>query len=113
MTVRAKHCMAQAVVYPGDENGYVAECINLAVVTQGQTVEETLQNLQEAILLHLEDENLELQTNIKPDMDDLERRTIEHLRAWTKARGLDYDSLSEEEFMALVQQGVAEARKRA
>ncbi len=44
----------QAVVYPGDESGYVAECLNLAVVTQGQTLDETVQNLCEAILLHLE-----------------------------------------------------------
>ena len=40
----------QAVIYPGDESGYVAECVNLAVVTQGQTLDETVQNLREAIL---------------------------------------------------------------
>lgn len=48
----------QAVVYPGDESGYVAECLNLAVVTQGQTLDETVQNLREAILLHLEGEDM-------------------------------------------------------
>ncbi len=48
----------QAVVYPGDEGGYVAECLNLAVVTQGQTLDETVQNLREAILLHLEGEDM-------------------------------------------------------
>ncbi len=43
----------QAVIYPGDESGYVAECLNLAVVTQGQTLDEMVQNLREAIQLHL------------------------------------------------------------
>ena len=36
------------------EHYYVAECIEIAVVTQGRTVDETLANLQEAIALHLE-----------------------------------------------------------
>ena len=48
----------QAVIYPGDESGYVAECQNLAVVTQGKTLDETVQNLREAISLHLEGEDL-------------------------------------------------------
>jgi predicted RNase H-like HicB family nuclease len=49
----------QAVVYPGEESGYVAECLDLAVVTQGQTLDETVQNLREAIQLHLEEQDLE------------------------------------------------------
>jgi predicted RNase H-like HicB family nuclease len=48
----------QAVIYPGDERGYVAECLDLAVVTQGRTLDEAVQNLREAILLHLEGEDL-------------------------------------------------------
>ena len=39
------------------ERYYVAECVEVAVVTQGKTVDETLTNLQEAIALHLEGEN--------------------------------------------------------
>lgn len=39
------------------EHYYVAECVEIAVVTQGKTVDETLANLQEAIALHLEGEN--------------------------------------------------------
>ena len=39
-------------------SGYVAECLNLAVVTQGQTLDETVQNLREALQLHLESEDL-------------------------------------------------------
>ncbi len=37
---------------------YVAECAEIAVVTQGKTVAETLANLQEAVALHLHDEDL-------------------------------------------------------
>ena len=48
----------QAVIYPGDETGYVAECLDLAVVTEGRTLDETVQNLREAIHLHLEGEDL-------------------------------------------------------
>ena len=48
----------QAMIYPGDESGYVAECLNLAVVTQGKTLDETVQNLREAIRLHLGGEDL-------------------------------------------------------
>jgi predicted RNase H-like HicB family nuclease len=39
------------------EHYYVAECIEISVVTQGRTVDETLANLQEAIALHLGGEN--------------------------------------------------------
>jgi len=46
------------MVYPGDEGGYVAECLDLAMVIQGKTLDETVQNLREAILLHLEGEDL-------------------------------------------------------
>ena len=48
----------QAMIYPGDEGGYVAECLDLAVVTQGKTLDETAQNLRKAIPLHLEGEDL-------------------------------------------------------
>jgi predicted RNase H-like HicB family nuclease len=48
----------QAMIYPGDETGYVAECLDLAVVTQGRSLDETVQNLREAISLYLEGEDL-------------------------------------------------------
>jgi predicted RNase H-like HicB family nuclease len=47
----------KAVVRKG-ETHYVAECLEIAVVTQGKTLDETLINLQEAVALHLEDEDL-------------------------------------------------------
>lgn len=46
----------KAVVRRG-ERYYVAECVELAVVTQGKTVDETLANLREAVALHLEGED--------------------------------------------------------
>lgn len=38
-------------------NYYVAECMEIAVVTQGKTLDETIANLEEAVTLHLEGEN--------------------------------------------------------
>ena len=46
-----------AVVQP-DEGGYFAECLEVAVVTQGETLDELMRNLNEAISLHLEGEDL-------------------------------------------------------
>lgn len=46
-----------ATVY-ADSGGYVAECADLHAVTQGDTLDETIGNLQEVIALALEDEDL-------------------------------------------------------
>ena len=46
-----------AIISQGDRY-FVAECLEIPVVTQGLTVDETLANLQEAMALHLEDEDL-------------------------------------------------------
>ncbi|MDA0264946.1 MAG: type II toxin-antitoxin system HicB family antitoxin [Chloroflexi bacterium] len=35
----------------------VAECLEIAVVTQGKTLDETVENLKEAVSLHLEGED--------------------------------------------------------
>jgi predicted RNase H-like HicB family nuclease len=47
-----------AIIRLGEEQGYVAECVEIAVVTQGNTLDEVVNNLQEAISLHLEGEDL-------------------------------------------------------
>ncbi len=47
----------KSVVRKG-ESCYVAECVEIAVVTQGKTLDETVRNLQEAVELHLQGENL-------------------------------------------------------
>ena len=41
------------------EKYYVAECMEISVVTQGKTLDEAVANLREAVALHLEGENLE------------------------------------------------------
>jgi predicted RNase H-like HicB family nuclease len=44
------------VLLEQDEDGYVASCPKLqGCYTQGDTYEEALKNIQDAILLHLED----------------------------------------------------------
>ncbi len=47
----------KAFVHKG-EKYYVAECLEIPVVTQGETLDETISNLQEAVALHLEGEDL-------------------------------------------------------
>ena len=47
----------QVHIYKGDKY-YIAECIDLPVVTQGKTLDELVANLKEAVDLHLECENL-------------------------------------------------------
>ena len=51
----------QVHIYKGDKY-YIAECLDLPVVTQGKTLDELVFNLKEAINLQLEGENL-------PDFD--------------------------------------------
>jgi predicted RNase H-like HicB family nuclease len=46
----------KALVRKGEQY-YVAECVEIAVVTQGKTLDEVLANLQEAVALHLEGED--------------------------------------------------------
>lgn len=46
----------QVHISKGDTH-YVAECLNLPVVTQGKTLDELMENVREAVALQLEDEN--------------------------------------------------------
>ncbi len=48
----------KALVRPGEQSGYVAECVEISVVTQGETLDEVTQNLKEAVELHLDGEDL-------------------------------------------------------
>jgi predicted RNase H-like HicB family nuclease len=48
----------KAVIRPGEQSGYVAECLEVPVVTQGRTLDEVARNLQEAVALHLDGEDL-------------------------------------------------------
>ena len=41
-----------------DQSAYVAECLELPVVTQGATLDEVVENLRQALALHLEGEDM-------------------------------------------------------
>jgi predicted RNase H-like HicB family nuclease len=49
----------KAVIRAGEQSGYTAECLEIAVVTQGRTLDEVTKNLREAVELHLVGEDLE------------------------------------------------------
>ena len=48
----------KSFIRPGEQSGYVAECLEISVVTQGETLDEVVKNLTEAVSLHLEGEDL-------------------------------------------------------
>ena len=52
-----RRCTIQVGIFRGEKK-YVAECLDLSVVTQGDTLDEVTENIREAIGLHLEGENL-------------------------------------------------------
>ncbi|MGH7320096.1 MAG: type II toxin-antitoxin system HicB family antitoxin [Candidatus Rokuibacteriota bacterium] len=58
MNDRALRTAIHARITPDAESGYVATCDEIAVVTQGDTLDEVTANLREAVALHLEGEDL-------------------------------------------------------
>ncbi len=56
-TIKDMKSIIQVRIYKG-ETYYVAECLDLPVVTQGKTLDELAENLKEALALHLEGEDL-------------------------------------------------------
>jgi predicted RNase H-like HicB family nuclease len=70
----------KAIVRTGEESGFVAECIEWPIVTQGATLDEVTRNLREAIALHLEGENL-AELNLAPNAPILINYEMEPLRA--------------------------------
>lgn len=48
----------KAVIRAGEQSGFVAECVEIPVVTQGATLNEASANLREAVSLHLEGEDM-------------------------------------------------------
>ena len=46
-----------AIIHSGEQQGYVAECVEISVVTQGNTLDGVVNNLKEAVSLHLEGED--------------------------------------------------------
>ena len=47
----------KAVISEGEQKEYVAECLEINVVTQGETLDEVVSNLKEAVELFLEGED--------------------------------------------------------
>jgi predicted RNase H-like HicB family nuclease len=47
-----------ARITPDTESGYVATCEEIAVVTQGETLDEVTANLRDGVALHLDGEDL-------------------------------------------------------
>jgi predicted RNase H-like HicB family nuclease len=47
----------KSFIRPGEQSGYIAECLEISVVTQGETLDEVVNNLTEAVSLHLEGED--------------------------------------------------------
>ncbi len=68
-------------VYKG-EKYYIAECMDLAVVTQGRTLDEVVENVKDAIALHLEGEDLK-EWDIFPDYSILVNLELEPVHAKT------------------------------
>jgi len=54
--------MRQVIIYPGEDNFYVAECPSLpGCISQGKTKEEAIENIKEAIegyILTLKEDNI-------------------------------------------------------
>ena len=48
----------KAVIYNGDDSGYVCTCPDFPVVTQGATLDEVINNFREAIALHFEGDTI-------------------------------------------------------
>ena len=47
--------MRQVIIYPGEDGFWVAECPSLpGCISQGETKEEAIQNIKEAIALYID-----------------------------------------------------------
>ena len=71
--------VVQFRIYKG-EKYYVAECVDLPIVTQGKTLDEVVKNIKEAIELHLEGEDLE-ELGISPNFTVLINMELEYAKA--------------------------------
>ncbi|MCI5108574.1 MAG: type II toxin-antitoxin system HicB family antitoxin [Candidatus Pacebacteria bacterium] len=60
--------IAQFKVYKG-EKAYIAEGVDLAIVTQADDLDQLVKNIEEAVAIHLEGENIsELDYSQKPSI---------------------------------------------
>jgi predicted RNase H-like HicB family nuclease len=47
----------QFVIHKAEEGGYYAEAIGYSIYTQGETIDETVSNIREAVDCHFTDES--------------------------------------------------------
>ena len=82
--VSEKKSIQARIVQDGNfgDGFYIGECIDLTIVTQGKTLDEVDRNIQEAVALHLEGEDLaelglaeELTLQIKIELERLVRQS--------------------------------------
>ncbi len=71
--------IVQVQIYKG-EKYFVAECVDLPVVSQGKTLDEAAENVREATALHLEGED-PAEWDILPDFSVLVNFELEPLHA--------------------------------
>jgi predicted RNase H-like HicB family nuclease len=57
----------------------IAKCVDLPVVSQGKTLDEAVENIREAINLHLEGENLD-EWDISPEYSILVNFELEQIQ---------------------------------
>ena len=69
----------QVKINKGDKY-FIAECVDLPVVSQGKTLDEAVENIREAIELHLEGENLD-EWDISPEYSILVNFELEPIHA--------------------------------
>lgn len=67
-----------AVLYKS-ENMYVVKCVELPVVSQGETLEKALENIKEAVELYLQEEDLtdDFEAVEKPIIREFEVEKVE------------------------------------
>jgi predicted RNase H-like HicB family nuclease len=54
-TIKRRLVMRQVLIYPGEDGFWIAECSSLpGCISQGETREEAVSNIREAIDLYLE-----------------------------------------------------------
>ena len=58
MAVGELRTAVHARITPDPESGYVATCEEIAVVTQGESLDEVTVNLREAVALHFDGEDM-------------------------------------------------------
>ena len=85
-------------------NSYIKILLDSGV--QGEELEEALKAIARV------DKQLAEEGDPRKGWEELQRRMDERFRQWCAARGLDYDSLSEEEFTKLVDEGIRFVRQK-